>query len=60
MGSVKANLRHYQAAARHLASADIDWLHRLITTTVPTTDSPSAFDRSGDDVRVVISLEPSG
>jgi threonine dehydrogenase-like Zn-dependent dehydrogenase len=56
VGSVNANVRHYQAAARYLAAADTDWLHRLITTTVPLTDFASAFDRSGDDVKVVISL----
>ena len=57
VGSVNANLRHYQAAARHLAAADVDWLHRLVTATVPLADAPSAFDRPGDDVKVVIALD---
>lgn len=60
VGSVNANLRHYEAAARHLADADVDWLYRLITTTVPLADFASAFDRPGDDVKVVISLEDAG
>lgn len=57
VGSVNANVTHYRAAARHLAEADIDWLHGLITTTVPLTDFSAAFDRRDDDVKVVISLE---
>lgn len=62
VGSVNANLRHYRAAAEHLAQADGAWLHRLMTTTVPLDDFDTAFDRRGDvedDVKVVISLEPA-
>lgn len=57
LGSVNANLRHYAAAASHLAAADLAWLTRLITATVPLDDFSAAFERSGDDVKVVISLE---
>ena len=57
VGSVNANMRHYRAAAEHLAQADIAWLRRLITTTVPLEDFATAFDQDGDDVKVVISLE---
>ena len=57
IGSVNANLRHYQAAAEALAAADRDWLRRLITTTVPLDEAASAFDRPGEDVKVVVTLE---
>ena len=58
VGSVNANLRHYQAAADALAGADRAWLRRLITTTVPLADAATVFDRSpGDDVKVVITLD---
>ena len=57
VGSVNANMRHYRAAAEHLAQADVSWLRRLITTTVPLEDCATAFDQDGDDVKVVISLE---
>jgi threonine dehydrogenase-like Zn-dependent dehydrogenase len=60
VGSVNANLRHYQAAATALADADPSWLKRLITTTVPLADAPTAFDRPGrDDVKVVVTLDES-
>ncbi len=57
IGSVNANLRHYQAAATALAAADREWLHRLITTTVPLDDALSAFEGPGEDVKVVITLD---
>jgi threonine dehydrogenase-like Zn-dependent dehydrogenase len=57
IGSVNANLRHYQAAATALAAADSEWLHRLITTTVPLDDALSAFEGPGEDVKVVITLD---
>jgi glucose 1-dehydrogenase len=57
LGSVNANLRHYAAAARHLADADLDWLRRLITRTVRLDDFSAAFEQSGDDVKVVVSLD---
>ena len=57
VGSVNANLRHYRAAADHLAQADVAWLRRLITTTVPLEDFATAFDRDRDDVKVVLALE---
>ena len=57
VGSVNANMRHYEAAVDHLSSADTAWLRRLITTTVPLDDFATAFDRPGDDVKVVITLE---
>lgn len=56
VGSVNANLRHYQTAAAALAAADGDWLRRLITTTVALRDAGSAFERPGEDVKVVVTL----
>ena len=57
VGSVNANLRHYQAAADALAAADVGWLRRLITRRVPLADAPASFDApTGEDVKVVIAL----
>jgi threonine dehydrogenase-like Zn-dependent dehydrogenase len=53
-GSVNANRRHYDAAARALAAADKDWLSRLITRRVPVASYKHAFDRGPDDVKVVL------
>ena len=58
VGSVNANLRHYEQAARALVAADTDWLHRLITTRIPLADAAGAFERpAGRDVKVVITLD---
>jgi threonine dehydrogenase-like Zn-dependent dehydrogenase len=58
VGSVNANLRHYEAAATVLADADPSWLERLITTRVPLAEAPTAFGRAGsDDVKVVIAID---
>lgn len=55
-GSVNANRRHYEAAAAALGSADIDWLERLITRSVPLSSWTDGLDRGNDDVKVVIDL----
>lgn len=57
VGSVNANMRHYRSAADYLSRADGDWLRGLITTAVSLADFQTAFDRSGDDVKVVITME---
>jgi threonine dehydrogenase-like Zn-dependent dehydrogenase len=57
-GSVNANRRHYAAAAAALADADPLWLGRLITRTVRVEQFASAFERSRDDVKVVLALQP--
>jgi threonine dehydrogenase-like Zn-dependent dehydrogenase len=60
VGSVNANLRHYRQAADTLAAAEIDWLRRLITTTVPLADAPAAFELPpGNNIKVVITLDES-
>jgi threonine dehydrogenase-like Zn-dependent dehydrogenase len=56
VGSVNANLRHYQAAADALAAADGDWLERLITRRVPLEQAADAFEAADDDVKVVVTL----
>ncbi|MFG2021533.1 glucose 1-dehydrogenase [Actinomadura geliboluensis] len=56
-GSVNANLRHYAAAARALAEADLGWLGRLISRRVPLEEYEAAFTSHPDDVKVVIDLE---
>ncbi|MBT1001665.1 glucose 1-dehydrogenase [Paenarthrobacter sp. DKR-5] len=56
-GTVNANRRHYDAAAKALAAADHTWLERLISRRVPLTGFDDAFDRRPDDVKVVLDLE---
>ena len=55
-GSVNANRRHYEAAARALGEADRSWLERLITRRVPLERLPEALERRPDDVKVVVDL----
>jgi threonine dehydrogenase-like Zn-dependent dehydrogenase len=55
-GSVNANRRHYEAAARALARADRAWLERLITRRVPFERWSEALTRRPDDVKPVIDL----
>lgn len=56
VGSVNANLRHYEAAAKALAAADLGWLERLITRRVPLEKFDDAFTPRDDDVKVVLTL----
>jgi threonine dehydrogenase-like Zn-dependent dehydrogenase len=55
-GTVNANLRHYGLAAEALARADSSWLERMITRRVPLEDFEQAFEKQGDDVKVVLDL----
>jgi threonine dehydrogenase-like Zn-dependent dehydrogenase len=55
-GSVNANRRHYETAARALATADHGWLERLITRRVPLDHWREAFERRPHDVKTVIRL----
>jgi threonine dehydrogenase-like Zn-dependent dehydrogenase len=55
-GSVNANRRHYEAAALALRDADPGWLERLVTRRLPLADFAAAFQRSEDDVKVVLDL----
>jgi glucose 1-dehydrogenase len=53
-GSVNANRRHYEAAAKALAQADRAWLDRLITRRVPLERWSDALTRRADDVKPII------
>jgi threonine dehydrogenase-like Zn-dependent dehydrogenase len=56
LGSVNANRRHYEIAAKALAAADRNWLERLITRRVPLDDYEDALQKRPDDVKVVLEL----
>ena len=55
-GSVNANLRHFEQAARALARADDAWLEGLITRTVPLERWHEALERRDGDVKVAVDL----
>jgi threonine dehydrogenase-like Zn-dependent dehydrogenase len=57
VGSVNEARRHYEQAAEAIASADLQWLSRLVTRTVPIEDWTSALTKGNDDVKVVIDLQ---
>lgn len=57
VGSVNEARRHYEQAAERIASADLQWLSRLITRIVPMADWTSALTKGHDDVKVVIDLQ---
>ncbi|HZD01738.1 MAG TPA: glucose 1-dehydrogenase [Actinomycetes bacterium] len=56
VGSVNANRRHYRQAATALASADRDWLGRLVTRRVPLDRFQEALHRGPHDVKVTVDL----
>ena len=53
-GSVNANRRHYEQAARALADADPTWLAGLITRRAALDRWSEALGRGPDDVKAVI------
>jgi threonine dehydrogenase-like Zn-dependent dehydrogenase len=53
-GTVNANRRHYELAARALAAADRAWLAALITRRVPLARWHDALQKQADDVKVII------
>ena len=55
-GSVNANKRHYELGAEALASADRNWLSRLITRRVPLARWHEAFESRPDDIKVVLAI----
>lgn len=56
-GSVNANRRHYELAARSLAKADPAWSARLITRRLPLERALEAFEPGdGSDIKVVVDL----
>ena len=58
-GSVNANRRHYDLGVAALTAADRSWLARLITRRVPLASYQDAFQRTPDDVKVVIDITTS-
>jgi threonine dehydrogenase-like Zn-dependent dehydrogenase len=57
VGSVNANLRHYEQAADALAKADPGWLEQLVSRRVPLADFADAFEPQQDDVKVVLTFD---
>jgi threonine dehydrogenase-like Zn-dependent dehydrogenase len=53
-GSVNANRRHYELAAKSLADADRAWLERLISRRVSLSNWQEALDHRPDDIKVVV------
>jgi len=53
-GTVNANRRHYESAARALRDADPKWLGRLITRRVPLDHWEEALEQRSDDVKVIV------
>jgi threonine dehydrogenase-like Zn-dependent dehydrogenase len=58
VGSVNANRRHYETAAAALARADPSWLARVVSRRVPLERWQEALNRSPDDVKVIIEVNP--
>jgi len=56
-GSVNANRRHFEEAAKALADADRGWLDRLITRRVPLERWQEALDKGDDDVKVIVEFD---
>ncbi len=56
-GTVNANRRHYDAAAKALGEADPQWLAALITRRVPLERWDEALERRPDDVKPIITFE---
>ena len=55
-GSVNANRRHYESAARALAAADASWLSTLVSRTVPVESYPDALEKRDDDIKTVVTF----
>jgi glucose 1-dehydrogenase len=55
-GSVNANRRHYELAAKALAQTDRRWLADLITRQVPLPQWPDAYNRQPDDIKTVLTF----
>jgi len=59
VGSVNANLSHFQQAANVLARADNGWLNSLITRRVPLRDYAQAFESDPAGIKHVIDIAQS-
>jgi hypothetical protein len=58
-GTVNANRRHYQRAAKVLARADRSWLEQLVTRHVSPQQVDEALARDPDDIKVVMEFTHS-
>jgi len=56
-GSVNANRRHWDLAARALTAADPNWLNSLITRRVPVEAYAEAYTPTADDIKVVLDFQ---
>ncbi len=56
-GTVNANRRHYEEAARVLAETDRSWLGRMVDRRLTVDRSADAYRRGRDDVKTVIEFE---
>ena len=56
-GTVNANRRHYEAAAKALARAERGWLERVITRKVPLASWEQAYEKRPGDVKTVLCFE---
>jgi hypothetical protein len=59
-GTVNANRRHYEEAARVLAEADRSWLEQVVNRRLPVERWESAYDPEPDDVKTVIEFSAVG
>ncbi len=57
-GTVNANRRHYEEAARMLARSDQSWLERVVNRRVSLEDWKEAYTPQPDDVKTVIEFLP--
>jgi threonine dehydrogenase-like Zn-dependent dehydrogenase len=60
LGTVNAALRHFEAAARDLATAQVrfpGWLERMITRRLPVEDARQAFERGSSDIKSVLRFD---
>ncbi len=58
-GSVNANRRHYEQAARALLAANHEWLNRLITRRLPLEQWREAYEPVPGDIKTVLVFAPS-
>jgi threonine dehydrogenase-like Zn-dependent dehydrogenase len=59
-GSVNANHRHFEQAARALQLADRDWLAQLVTREVPLDRWSDALEKGDEDIKVVVDFGEVG
>jgi threonine dehydrogenase-like Zn-dependent dehydrogenase len=58
-GTVNANRRHYEEAARVVGSADRTWLERLVDRRIPIDRWEEAYQRAPGAVKTVIEFDAS-